>query len=438
MSRRPLTFFKKLSRHPTGSYYRQALESVAERKGRRFKTIEERVKVWPSEWQFRSSAVLQWIVTYLKGILTPKKPFIPATAPDYSIYEDFSPGITVGIAGDWGSGTDEAQTAADGIKTFDPDYTIHIGDIYFVGDHNSTLTNCLGTIPDGYTYPYSPVKWPWGTKGSFALNGNHEMYAKGAGYFEDFLPTLGPIGPDGSNAGQKTSFFALVFEKWIIVAVDTGYNSTGVPFFGTLSASSIPFVRWFQYHFTNPSCKLEDALVVWLREYVKPLLGDRSVVFMSHHQYFTEFPGEFNYPRPAEQIFSALGVKDAVWLWGHEHRFAGYKYYGTTGIQCHGRCVGNGGMPISVLDTVPAKSSKLLFYDNRTYNAQEKFGWNGYAKLTIAGDLLTIKYFDIHSIQGGADKLLIEEEFRLTPGNIQVRTSQICLENDFYGPTKWG
>jgi predicted phosphodiesterase len=59
----------------------------------------------------------------------------------------------------------------------DPDFTIHLGDVYYVGDDNEVRENFLGEK----TSPYAPVRWPMGAKGSFALNGNHEMYADGNG-----------------------------------------------------------------------------------------------------------------------------------------------------------------------------------------------------------------------------------------------------------------
>jgi hypothetical protein len=71
------------------------------------------------------------------------------------------------------------------MKARNPDYTIHLGDVYYVGDRPELKQNCLNE-------PKSKkgVEWQHGSKGSFALNGNHEMYACGTSYFEDFLPAL--------------------------------------------------------------------------------------------------------------------------------------------------------------------------------------------------------------------------------------------------------
>ena len=94
----------------------------------------------------------------------------------------------ISIAGDWGTGTDEARIVATGMQRGDPDYTIHLGDVYYVGNTTEVRENFLGEK----TSPYAPVKWPMGSKGGFALNGNHEMYADGNGYWRTILAEDGP------------------------------------------------------------------------------------------------------------------------------------------------------------------------------------------------------------------------------------------------------
>src|SRR5580700_4621864 len=44
--------------------------------------------------------------------------------------------VTLSLIGDWGTGTDEAQKVADCASRFAPDFTIHLGDVYYVGDEN--------------------------------------------------------------------------------------------------------------------------------------------------------------------------------------------------------------------------------------------------------------------------------------------------------------
>jgi hypothetical protein len=132
--------------------------------------------------------------------------------------------VKFSIAGDWGTGTDEAKKVAAQMKKSEADFTIHLGDVYYVGDGNEVRENFLGEK----TSPYAPVKWPMGAKGSFALNGNHEMYADGIGYWRMVLPRMGLKSRDSEwGAGQWTSFFCLENKHWRIIGLDTGYNSTG-------------------------------------------------------------------------------------------------------------------------------------------------------------------------------------------------------------------
>ena len=41
---------------------------------------------------------------------------------------------TIDLIGDWGTGTDEAQMVASLVAKSRPDFTIHLGDVYYVGD----------------------------------------------------------------------------------------------------------------------------------------------------------------------------------------------------------------------------------------------------------------------------------------------------------------
>lgn len=49
--------------------------------------------------------------------------------------------IRIALAGDWATGTDEAHTISELIKAFKPHYTIHLGDVYYVGDPNEVDEN---------------------------------------------------------------------------------------------------------------------------------------------------------------------------------------------------------------------------------------------------------------------------------------------------------
>src|ERR1022692_3142037 len=61
--------------------------------------------------------------------------------------------VKISIAGDWGTGTDEARIVAAVMNKADPDFTIHLGDVYYVGGSNEVRENFLGEK----TSPYTPV-----------------------------------------------------------------------------------------------------------------------------------------------------------------------------------------------------------------------------------------------------------------------------------------
>src|SRR5205085_9051128 len=124
-----------------------------------------------------------WIASYLRNRFGPRHAFADYRgAADSGVYALESGGgsVRVSIAGDWASGTDEAAAVAAAMAAWNPHFTIHLGDVYYVGDEAEVRSTFLGER----TSSYQPTQWPRGSIASFALNGNHEMYARGAPYFD--------------------------------------------------------------------------------------------------------------------------------------------------------------------------------------------------------------------------------------------------------------
>ena len=138
----------------------------------------------PDLGSYSSSQLWPWVWSYLKYTFTKKAKFPTyQNARKDGLYcvppTDI---IRIAIAGDWGTGTDQAFNIAKLISQTNPDYTIHLGDVYYVGDLPEIEEKCLGQPRDGF----DGISWPKGAKGSFALNGNHEMYTNGGPYFTTF------------------------------------------------------------------------------------------------------------------------------------------------------------------------------------------------------------------------------------------------------------
>ena len=362
--------FHELSRAPELNYARK----------RKLVRSPQSQTLFQSLATFANTNVLGWIRQYVLYRLGPRRKFQtyddPATDSGiYPLSGDEDGTVRVAIAGDWGSGTDEAFNVAAQMQALKPHFTIHLGDVYFVGDPGEVNENFLGVRNPHHDF--TPCQWPLGTKGAFALNGNHEMYARGIGYFDLILPAMGMAG----GGGQKASFFCLENAHWRVIALDTGYNSIGWPL--------------LEQVFT-PDCRLPEPLLAWLRETVKAKDDKRGIVLLSHHQYFSNYDDW--YVKPAEQLAEFID-RPVLWLWGHEHRMTVYgKHKFGAGIEAYGRCVGHGGMPVDLPPDAPKHPEcPAEFVDGRRYANPEglNVGFNGFAALTFRGPALAIDYLDV-------------------------------------------
>ena len=370
---------------------------------------------YPPESMFSPSALWEWIRNYLAYVFHKKHDFPPFTAsPKQAVYDllDENNGthnVKVSIAGDWGTGTGEAESVANCMKQFRPHFTIHLGDVYYVGDPQSVNENCLGIKNPSNNY--DPVTWLIGSKGSFALNGNHEMYANGGGYFDVLLPELGLCDASGTMSGQQTSFFCLQNQYWRIIAIDTGYNSIGVPIF-----SHIPIIN--DIPGIGGNCKLRNELIDWVTDVVKPAQDRRGLIIISHHQNYSAFQNQ--YKKAAEQLWDAGIRRPVLWFWGHEHRLAGYDLYGTCDLKSFGRCIGHGGMPVD--RGVPTHEPTPVFYDNRL--SKNTYGVNGFVNMTFTGPTLSAEYEDLDGTKVLREEWTVDES-----GAVQLRSKQ-KLTND--------
>ena len=142
-----------------------------------------------------------------------------------------------------------AFAVADAIRAHSPDVAIHLGDVYYSGTKDEFRDYFLG-----------PRCWPRGTlgetrggaRGTYALNGNHEMYSGGAGYFRRALPAF----------GQETSYFCLENAHWRIIGLDTGYFAKSFPFLELFVASSDEprSARWLRRGIREPRTASSDPL----------------------------------------------------------------------------------------------------------------------------------------------------------------------------------
>ena len=168
---------------------------------------------------------------------------------------------------------------------------LHVGDI----DHSGTEKEAQQRFI---------AAWPkTAGKMSRALNGNHEMYSGGFGYFDKILP----------HFEQPSSYFALQNTHWLLVGLDTAYDEHD----------------------------LDTKQVAWLNAVINRA-GDRKVILFSHHQPFSRLDQQ---GLASQQSLRGLLQKKAItaWYWGHEHDCVIYDKH--PHFELLGRCIGHGGIP---------------------------------------------------------------------------------------------
>ncbi len=205
----------------------------------------------------------------------------------------------VALFGDWGTALYGAEPISTKIASAKPGYEVvfHLGDTYYSGTSKEIAERLLKDWPN---VPNAINR---------SLNGNHEMYSGGEGYFRQVV--LG--------FGQSASYFALQNKHWLLAGLDTSYNEHD----------------------------LHGDQADWLQKLVDQS-GDRKLVLFSHHQPFTLFPSSNPLERGNGMVLDKLAklLKErriTAWYWGHEHRCLLYEPHDSWGF--HGRCVGHGGFP---------------------------------------------------------------------------------------------
>lgn len=261
------------------------------------------------------------------------------------------------IVGDWGSGVGRAQEIAKLMRKeieAAPEverHVIHLGDIYFAGWPKECRERFLA---------YWPVK-AGGEAGisSWCLNGNHDMYCGGDGYFDVVLG-------DVRFAQQKQcSYFALRNDDWQFIGLDTAYDEWHLP----------------------------ARQVDWAADRFKEKPKAKGVL-LSHHQPFSSFESQDKAKALAGQAAPLLknGLTSA-WFWGHEHRCAIYKPLsftfadGSTGVLPFGACFGHGGVPTSPKRESPPETLHTLTAteSNGFFLTKENFARMGFVVLDIDG-----------------------------------------------------
>jgi len=240
--------------------------------------------------QFDNDDLAGWLRMAPELIFKPPKaewsdpPPVAQTIPDNA---------RIALFADWGTGLYGAPAITKCIEGLDRcDVVLHLGDTYYSGENDEIRDRLIGNWPNR----------PAGTINR-SLNGNHEMYSGGEGYFQAL----------SSFFQQPASCFALQNSQWILVCLDTAYQDFN----------------------------LDEKQVAWVNSIVNAA-GTRRLLLFSHHQPFSQLDDQG--PNLQIALADLLNTQRIhAWFWGHEHRLVLYDPHPTWGFK--GRCIGHGGFP---------------------------------------------------------------------------------------------
>jgi hypothetical protein len=274
------------------------------------------------------------------------------------------------VVGDWGTGLSGAQDVAkhmaqevaDALANGREAHVVHLGDIYYSG---------LPSEIERRVLPYWPVTAEQGQGGvtSWSLNGNHDMYSGGYGYFETLLADP-RFSAQHSADGKPTSFFGLTAPSWELVGLDTSWSSA------VLTEGAVAVLEQPQAQFVASVAQESD----------------RKLVLLSHHQLVSTYDPEDIGPALGADLAPVLGDgRVTAWFWGHEHRCMGFE---ATGGVKFPRCIGHGGVPVLQNYTAgdPVKAPGKWVAPGYTESGGDRWARFGFAVLDLGPDQINVRY----------------------------------------------
>ena len=270
--------------------------------------------------------------------------------------------IRIAIAGDWGTGNCSSKRIAQRILDIKPDHTLHLGDVYYSGTDDEEQDKFIGRWPAGVS----------ATAPSFALNGNHEMYSGGDGYFLHVLMN------SQFRSQQGLSYFLLENDHWAIFGLDSAYHAQD-----------------FLYQNGN----LDQMQLSWLRETAgaSRVAGKRIILLTHHHGIDLDVDKRsLTYQQPIwDQIVSVLEGGPDYWYWGHVHAGIAYLPLRVQGRVVRTRCVGHGGVPYAPFPAdLTAVGVEWAESDKANDPDEERRALNGFVLLTLDGATLSEQFYD--------------------------------------------
>lgn len=281
--------------------------------------------------------------------------------------------ISFALFGDFGTGLHHSRYIAKHIASLDPDYAIHLGDVYYAGRFSE--------FRHYFIEPLEPVAQ---SARVFALNANHEMYSGAIPYFDSIYERR------NTKAGwtvqeQEGSYFCIWNQKYQIIGIDTAFHADG------------------RHNVT--------ALNQWLSERLregKAASPQRTNILLSPNEPYKLGNKEFSALYRDLETFIQDKLID-FWFWGNTHYCTLFDK--SEKAPFIGSCIGHAGHPIYKKDVEKnhAKHLKLMQKGSEIPPAfwvdlSPKFpAWTklrpdlanqGFCLLELEGDKIRLTYYD--------------------------------------------
>ncbi len=287
-------------------------------------------------------------------------------------YEDVADDARLVVVGDWGTALPRARAVAarmreriaEAVGAGRQVHVIHLGDIYYSGLETEDRRRFLDP------WPVTPEQAGAGVT-SWSLNGNHDMYSGGFGYFGTVLGDP-RFRHQRSPDGEPTSFFRLRSPSWDFIGLDTAWD-TDVTSAGQVAVLQDP----------------QGGYVA------RTAAGSaRRLVLFSHHQLVSFYDkSDLGSTLPAKLAPVLNAGRVTAWWWGHEHR--AITYQAARGVR-YPRCLGHGSVPVLPDPGPPPGSTPAITWrSTRTVREDGQHRTRfGFAVLDLQPDRIDAAYVD--------------------------------------------